>query len=190
MVPAGDITELLERAETGDPAAVEQLAPLVYEELRALASRFLWRERADHTLQTTALVHEAYLRLVDQTRVNWKNRAHFLSVAATMMRRVLVNHARDRGRLKRGGDLNRVSLEGVVTVSEKEDPDLLALDAALTRLAELDPQKVRLVELRYFAGCSVEETAEIMKKSPATVKREWSLTKAWLLRELGSGEAS
>jgi len=182
--PSGNITDLLDRAEAGDPAAVEQLAPLVYDELRALASRYLWRERADHTLQTTALVHEAYLRLVDQTRVSWKNRAHFLSVAATMMRRVLVNHARDRGRLKRGGDMKRIPLENVVAAADHDDPDLMSLDAALKRLGKVDPDKVRLVELRYFAGCSVEEAAKVMKKSPAAVKREWGLTKAWLLREL------
>lgn len=184
MSEAEDLTDLLDRAGAGDQAAVAQIAPLVYEELRALASNYLKRERQDHTLQTTALVHEAYLRLVDQTRVQWANRAHFLGVAATMMRRILVNHARDKNRIKRGGQLRKMEFDDAVLLADSADVDLVNLDDALNKLAEFDPAKVRLVELRFFAGCSLEDSAQILGKSTATLKREWSLAKAWLRREL------
>jgi RNA polymerase sigma factor (TIGR02999 family) len=190
MSETPELTDLLEQAGAGDQAAVARIAPLVYEELRTLASNYLRRERQDHTLQTTALVHEAYLRMVDQTRVEWANRAHFLGVAATMMRRILVNHARDKNRIKRGGQLRKIEFEDAVLLAERADVDLVSLDDALNRLSGFDSEKVRLVELRFFAGCSFEDTARILGKSEATVKREWSLAKAWLRREINLGSTA
>jgi len=187
-----EVTELLARLERGgdSEAALERLMPLVYGELRRLASGYLARERADHTLQPTALVNEAYLRLVGQS-ADFESRGHFLAIAATAMRRVLVNHARDRAREKRGGGARREVLEEDVTAAEARDPDLLALDEALSRFAELDRRKVQVVELRYFAGLSVEESALVLGISPATVKREWQVARAWLRRELaGPGAAA
>jgi RNA polymerase sigma factor (TIGR02999 family) len=171
----------------GDQAALEELAPLVYAELRRLAHRQMRRERPGHTLQTTALVNETYLRLVDSKRVRWQNRAHFFAVCAQLMRRILVDHARARRSLKRGGDAVHVTLEDAPVGSPPPDADLLALDEALTRLAGIDMRKSRVVELRHFGGLSVEETAEALEVSTDTVMRDWKMAKLWLLRELKRG---
>jgi RNA polymerase sigma factor (TIGR02999 family) len=171
----------------GDKEALDQLMPLVYEELRRLATRYLRRERPDHTLQPTALVHEAYLRLIDQGRVKWQNRAHFVGIAATMMRRVLINHALSHRAAKRGGGYT-LSLDAAVDWAHEPEADstidLLALDEALGRLAAMDYQHSRIVELRFFGALTVEETAEVLGISPATVHREWRMAKAWLYREI------
>ena len=183
-----NITALLNGYSLGDKEALDQLMPIVYDELRRQAARYLRREPAGHTLQTTALIHEAYVRLVDQRNVQWQNRAHFFGIAAQLMRRILVDHARTKKRVKRGGSGVRVSL-GEATVAVKgQDLDVVALDEALERLAQIDDQQSRVVELRFFSGLSVEETAEVMGISKATVKRDWSMAKAWLHREL-SGDA-
>ena len=167
----------------GDKQALEDLLPLVYDELRRLAKSYLQRERPGHTLQSTALVHEAYMRLVDQN-VSWQSRAHFFGIAAQMMRRILVDHARGKNAAKRGDGAVQVTLdEGLVAANER-DVNVLALDASLTKLAALDAQQGQIVELRFFAGLSIEETAEILKISPATVKRDWAMAKAWLYREM------
>lgn len=180
-----DVTALLLAWRSGDAAAGEQLLPAIYEELRALAGRLMHREDAGHTLQPTALVHEAWLRLVDQSRVQWQNRAHFYGVAAQMMRRILVDHARSRLASKRGGGAHRVTLESGVGDAAGDDAlDVLALHDALEALAALDSQQARIVELRYFVGLNIEETAEVIGVSPATVKREWAVARAWLHREL------
>jgi RNA polymerase sigma factor (TIGR02999 family) len=182
-----DITQLLVAWGQGEDAARDELLPLVYEELRRLARRYLARERPDHTLAPTALVHEAYLRLVDQSQVNYQSRAHFFGIAARLMRQILINHAEAHRAAKRGGDAQRLSLSYVDNAarhSEKEELDLLALDEALQRLERMDEPQCRIVELRYFGGLTVEETAEVMKVSPATVKREWSTARAWLRHEL------
>lgn len=179
-----DVTRLLAELSAGDPAALPKLMPLVYEELRALANRALRRERSDHTLATTALVNEAYLRLVDQRNPHWRHRTHFFAVAAQLMRRILVDHARGRRAAKRGGGQARVALDDAVDLAEGRAVDLIALDEALTRLAELDPQQGRLVELRFFGGLTLEETAAALEISLATVKREWTSAKAWLRREI------
>jgi RNA polymerase sigma factor (TIGR02999 family) len=181
---AQNITELLVGYGRGDKEALDRLMPIVYDELRRQAARYLRREQAGHTLQTTALIHEAYVRLVDQRNVQWQNRAHFFGIAAQLMRRILVDHARTKKRVKRGGSDVRVSL-GEATVAVKgQDLDVVALDEALERLAQIDEQQSRVVELRFFSGLTVEETAEVMGISPATVKRDWSMAKAWLHREL------
>jgi len=164
--------------------ALDKLMPIVYNELRQQAARYLRREQAGHTLQTTALIHEAYVRLVDQRNVQWQNRAHFFGIAAQMMRRILVDHARTKKRAKRGGSDVKVSLADATIPVKERDLDVVALDEALTRLAEIDEQQSRVVELRFFSGLTVEETAEVMGISPATVKRDWSMAKAWLHREL------
>jgi RNA polymerase sigma-70 factor (ECF subfamily) len=179
------VTVLLERLGEGDQEALAQLMPLVYDELHRLAASYLRRERPDHTLQTTALVHEAYIRLVDQKEAHWKGRGHFFAVAAQTMRRILVDYARRHKAAKRGGPLPKLSLEEAVAVSEVQSENLLLLDRLLARLANIDPQAVRMVELRFFAGLSVEETASAMEISPTTVKREWSVARKWLLREIG-----
>jgi RNA polymerase sigma-70 factor (ECF subfamily) len=168
----------------GDGAAMEELLPLVYQELRRRAANYLRRERQGHTLQPTALVHEAYLRMIDQTQVRWQNRAHFFGVAAQMMRRILVDHARSQHAEKRGGDAVKLSLDENIDVSNDRSSDLVALDEALSRLAEIDPQKSRVVELRFFGGLSVEETAEVLNVSAPTVKRHWRLAKAWLFGQV------
>lgn len=167
--------------------ALDAAFPVVYAELRELAARYLRRERPDHTLQPTALVHEAYLRLSSQHAVDWANRAQFFGIAAEMMRRILVNHARDAGAVKRGAGAVRVTLDASVSWNGERDMDLVALDEALTALAEFDARQARVVELRFFAGLSIDETGELLGISPATVKREWSLAKAWLRRELSRG---
>ncbi len=161
--------------------------PVVYEELRRLAKQHLRRERPDHTLQATALVHEAYLRLVDQRAVTWQNRAHFFGVAAQLMRRILVDYARRRQAAKRGGAALKVSLNELVLAAEERSEEVVALDEALERLAAMDPRQGRVVELRIFSGLTVEETAEVLGISPATVKREWTMARAWLSREIRPG---
>ena len=181
------ITQLLDDWSGGDRAALERLLPIVYGELRRLAGRELRRERTGHTLQPTALVHELYVRLVDQRRASWENRAQFFAVAAQLMRRILVDHARARLAAKRAGSSPRVSLdEGGDAIDETIAPafEVLAVDRALTRLATLDPEQARIVELRFFSGLSVEETAHVLERSPRTIKREWRLAKAWLYQQL------
>ena len=185
-----DITFLLQRYSDGDQDALAELMPRIYNELRHLASSYLRRERPDHTLQTTALVHEAYIRLVDQKDAHWKGRGHFFAVAAQTMRRILVDYARRHKAVKRGGALPRLSLEEAVAVSDEHLENLLLLDILLTRLGAIDPQEVRIIELRFFGGLSVEETAEVMAISPTTVKREWSVAKKWLAREMGREAAA
>lgn len=179
-----NITELLAGYGRGDKEALDKLMPIVYEELRRQAARYLRREQGGHTLQTTALIHEAYVRLVDQRNVQWQNRAHFFGIAAQMMRRILVDHGRTKKRAKRGGSDVKVSLADATILVKQQDLDIVALDEALTRLAEIDEQQSKVVELRFFSGLTVEETAEVMHISPATVKRDWSMAKAWLHREL------
>ncbi|MCU0970594.1 MAG: sigma-70 family RNA polymerase sigma factor [Gammaproteobacteria bacterium] len=181
---ADSITELLLAWGAGSEQALHRLMPLVHGELRRLAHRHMRSERAGHGLQTTALVNEAYLRLVDARRVPWQSRAQFFAIAATAMRRVLVDAARARGRHKRGGGVVHVTLDETMTVRNDSNPDLIALDDALTALAAMDERKCRVIELRYFGGLSVNETAEALGVSPATVLRDWAFAKAWLLREL------
>lgn len=178
-VPPG-VTGLLVGWCNGNREALDQLLPQVYAELRRLAAVRLSRERPDHTLQPTALVHEAYLRLVDQKNADWRNRAHFFGLAAEMMRRILVNHARDRAALKRGGAIERVTLSEAVEWAGKKDLDLIGLDDALGRLAALDPRKGQIVDLKFFAGLNTEEIAEVMKLSSSTVERDWRFARAWL----------
>jgi RNA polymerase sigma-70 factor, ECF subfamily len=175
-----NVTQLLIALTDGESAAIDALLPLIYDELRRLAASYLRRERPDHTLQPTALVHEAYLRLVDQTRVNWQNRAHFVGVAAQMMRRILVDHARAHASEKRGGAFQKLALDENVDKAVERGEELLALDEALKELAEVDPLKSRIVELRYFGGLTFEEVAEVLGVAPITVKRHWRMTKAWL----------
>ncbi len=184
-----DPTTLLQRSASGEVLAASALAPLVYEELRRLASGYLRGERVGHTLQTTALVNEALVRLMDQSRIGWNDRAHFVAVAATAMRHILINHARDRARDKRGGGAKRQDLHEGIAFTEENDEflDLLALEEALKKLEAIDPDRVRLVELRYFAGLGLAETAELLGRSTATVTREWAFVRAWLLRELKKG---
>lgn len=179
-----EITQLLQEWSAGRQQALDRLLPEIYAELRTLASSYLRRERADHTLQATALVHEAFLRLIDQRAVRWQNRAHFFGIAAQMMRRILVDHARAHAAAKRGWGDGRVSLEDALVITPAPDIVLLALDEALNRLSAMDPQQGRVVELRYFGGLTMDETAEVMGISPATVGREWTLAKAWLYGEL------
>jgi RNA polymerase sigma-70 factor (ECF subfamily) len=179
-----DVTGLLIDWSKGDQEALNKLMPLVYDELHRLARRYLRNERPGHTLQTTALVHEAYLKLVDQTNTSWQNRVQFFSAAAQVMRHVLVDYARSRRAFKRGGDYCRLSLDEAVISSEEKDPDLLTLNEALNGLAALDSQQSRVVELRVFGGLTVEETAEALGVSPRTVKREWSMAKAWLHKQM------
>lgn len=178
------VTELLLAWGQGDESALERLVPVVYGELHRLAHRYLGGERAGHMLQTTALVNEAYLRLVDSRRVQWQNRAHFFAVSAQLMRRVLVDFARQRNYQKRGGDAVQVSLHEDLAGSTERGADLVALDDALTAMAKTDERASRVVELRFFGGLSIEETAEVLKISPETVKRDWNWAKVWLLREL------
>jgi RNA polymerase sigma factor (TIGR02999 family) len=187
---AGAATQLLLAWSAGDRQALDQMLPLVYEELHRLAAHYLSRERPDHTLQPTALVHEAYLRLVNQRDVDWRNRAQFLGVAASMMRRILVNHARDRAAAKRGGVQEQVSLSLVDAPSGGPDVELIALEEALERLAVLDARKARVVELRFFGGLTMEEVAEVLEISRPTVERDWSFARAWLYDAIeGAGSA-
>jgi RNA polymerase sigma factor (TIGR02999 family) len=185
--PPGEVTRLLLAWNAGEAGAVERLMPLVYGELRRLAERHFRKERPGHTLQPTAVVHEAYFRLVDQTRVTWKNRGHFFAVASQAMRRILIDHARAREAEKRGGRAGRgVTLDvGVASPEPVEDVDLIALDEALVRLKALDDAQARIVELRFFGGLSIEETAEVMETSASSIKREFRSARAWLFQELG-----
>jgi len=178
------ITKLLFRWREGDRQALEELMPLVYGELRRLANHYLRRERSDHTLQGTALVHEAYLRLSGESPPEWKNRAHFFGIAANIMRRILVEHARSHNAAKRGGSAYRLNLDDAVAFPQRTDVDILELDRALSELAALDEQQGRIVELRFFAGLSIEDTSEVLGVSPATVKRDWVTARAWLYREI------
>ena len=180
----GAVTELLRAWSDGDDAALEQLIPLMEAELRRLARGYMGRERQGHTLQTTALVNEAFLRLTGARQVRWQDRAHFLGISARLMRRVLVDHARHRGYQKRGGGAQRVTLDEELLMSPDPALDVVALDRALDALAKVDARKSRTIELRFFGGLSVEETAEVLHVSPDTVKRDWRLAKLWLLREL------
>lgn len=185
MPTDGDVTALLDHWGRGDRNALDRLLPLVYRELRGIAARQLHRERNGHTLQPTALVHEAYLRLVEQRDGDWQNRAHFFGVAAQVMRRILVDHARRQGARKRGDNLQRVPLEDVVDGSASVEIPVLGLDQALSRLERVDRGLARIVELRAFGGLTIEEAAHVLKVSPSTVKRDWRTAKAWLTRELG-----
>jgi len=187
MSSPSDITALLVDWSKGDKAALDKLFPLVERELHRLAHSYMRKERSNHTLQTTALVNEAYLRLVDQRNTRWQNRAHFFGIAAQIMRRILMNYARDRQRKKRGGGAIQVSLSETDVVSVTKVSELLALDEALDRLAAIDERKAKVVEFRYFGGLSVEETAEVLDVSAITVTRDWNMAKAWLARELENG---
>ena len=181
-----DVTRLLKKAQDGDRESLDRLLPVVYDELRRVAANQLRGERDNHTLQATALVHEAYLRLLEQSEVNWQNRAHFFSIAAEMMRRILVNHAVQRNAQKRGDGAARIALDEAVSFAAEteRDFDLLSIDDALKQLAELDAQQARIVELRFFGGLTIEETAEVLGVSDSTVKREWRMAKAWLKTKL------
>jgi RNA polymerase sigma-70 factor (ECF subfamily) len=181
-----DVSELLGAWSEGDQTALERLTPIVYEELRLLARRYMRRERRGHSLQTTALVNEAWIRLVDYKRMQWQDRAHFFAVSAQLMRRILVEHAR-RHNLKRGGDVQHVALEETAVVSTNNTADIVALDDSLSALARFDPRKARVVEMRFFGGLSAAETAEVLNVSTVTVMRDWSSAKAWLYRELAGG---
>jgi len=183
-MPARDCTGLLRAWGKGDRAALDRLMPLVHEELRRIASRYMRRERAGNSLQTTALVNEAYLRLIDVRQVEWRDRAHFFAISARMMRRILVDHARARGYQKRGGGAQRVSLDESAMVLPERPAELVKLDEALAALRAQDHRKARVVELRFFGGMSVEETAAVLNVSPQTVLRDWSLSKSWLAREI------
>jgi RNA polymerase sigma factor (TIGR02999 family) len=181
-----EVTQLLLDWSRGDQAALDKLMPLVYGELRRMANRYMRREHVGHTLQTTALINEAYLRLIEQQRVQWHNRAHFFAISAKLMRRILVDHARSHTRAKRGGGVLKVSLNEAVVPSKERAAELVALDDALMRLATIDPRKSQVVELRFFGGLSVEETAEVLKVTPMTVTRDWKTAKAWLHREMSN----
>jgi RNA polymerase sigma factor (TIGR02999 family) len=181
-----DVTQLLVAWSNGDEAARDQLLPLVYEQLHRLAHQYMNRERPGHTLQTSALVNEAFVRLVDQRNVRWQNRSHFFAIAAQMMRRVLVDYARSRQSEKRGGNAVQVSLNEELIVSDEQNDEVVALDEALKTLATLDQRKCQIVELRFFAGLSIEETAEVLGVSSGTIMREWTLAKAWLRKEIKS----
>jgi len=183
-----EVTQLLLAWSQGDRSALEELIPLVYDELHRMARRYMVREQAAHTLQTTALVNEAYLRMVDLRKVQWQNRAHFFAVSAQLMRRILVDFARSRNYQKRGGGKRKVSLDEALEVSPEQDADLVLLDEALNALAALDDRKRRVVELRFFGGLTVDETAHVLEVSPDTVMRDWKMAKVWLLREM-TGDA-
>jgi RNA polymerase sigma factor (TIGR02999 family) len=188
MIGSKNVTQLLIDWNGGDKTALEKLLPMIYQELHLLASRYLRRERPNHTIQATALVNEAYLRLIDQKQVQWQNRAHFFAIAAQMMRRILINYARDQHAAKRGGYTIKVSLNEAIGLANTEDLDLIALDEALDKLALTDLRKSRLIELWFFAGLTLEETAEVLDISLATAKRDWTLARAWLYRAIKKGE--
>jgi len=180
-----DVTQMLKEWSEGDTRALDKLMPLVYEELRRQASRYLRKERLNHTLQTTALIHEAYLKLIDQRNVEWQNRSHFFGIAAQAMRRILVDYARERHRAKRGGNAENLPIEeAAFIVSKEKSIDLVALDEALTRLAKFDERQARIVELKFFSGLDIDETAEVLGVSNATVRRDWNMAKAWLHQEI------
>ena len=188
MTSDADITALLVDWNNGDKSAMERLLPLVERELHRLAHSYMRRENPNHTLQTTALINETYLRLVDQRKVQWQNRAHFFGIAAQIMRRILLNYARDQNRLKRGGRAIHVSLSEAMVMPAEKDRELIALNDALTRLEAIDERKSKVVELRYFGGLTVPEVAEVLKVSEITVMRDWAFAKAWLLREMQNGQ--
>ena len=190
MSSSHQVTQLLSDWSRGDPKAREELMPLVYGELRRLAQSYLRRERSDHTLQATALVHEAYLRLVEQNDVQWNNRGHFFAITAQAMRRILVDHARGHQAAKRGGEEEKIPIEDAFALSNDRPDAFLALDESLRRLAEVDSRQEQIVELRVFAGMSVDEIAGVLKISTATVKRDWTMAKAWLALELGNRKES
>ena len=183
-LPPQEVTQLLVDWGNGNQAALDRLMPVVYTGLRQLAHQYMRRERPGHTMQTTALIHEAYLRLVDQNQVRWQHQAHFFGIAARLMRQILIEHARSRTRAKRGGGVGTISLDEAAIVSQARATELLALDDALERLATIDPRKSRVVELRFFGGLSVEEAAIVLNVAPNTVLRDWRLAKAWLHREI------
>lgn len=185
--PPEEVSQLLLDWSDGDQAALDKLIPVVYQEMRRLAHQYMRRERPGHTLQTTALVNEAYMRLAGYKRMRWQSRAHFFAVAAQVMRRILVEHARSGNYAKRGGGAHHVSLDQAAFVSEGRSAEVIAVDDALTELESWDPRKGKIVELRFFGGLNIEETAEVLKVSPATVQREWRSAKAWLYRALGEG---
>ena len=187
---ANEVTQLLVSWGKGDQQSLESLIPLVYDELRRQARRYLRRERPDHTLQSSALVHEVYVRLIDQRQANWHNRSQFFGVAAQLMRRILVDHARSRGAVKRGAGVTKLAIAEEVAAIEMQNVDLIALDTSLTKLEQIDPQQCRIVELRFFSGFSIEDTADALSISPATVKRDWAMAKAWLYREISGSPAS
>ena len=182
----GEVTRLLAEWQGGDRSALDRLMPLVYDELRVIAGRLVRRHEPSPTVQSTAVVHEAYLKLIGQNRTNWQGRAHFFGVAATLIRNILVDHARRRGAEKRGGVAPLLSLDEALVVAGRRDIELVALDDALVSLAKIDPQQARIVELRFFGGLSIEETAEVAGISPATVKRDWVMAKAWIFRALSA----
>jgi RNA polymerase sigma factor (TIGR02999 family) len=182
-----DITGLLLAWSRGEQQAFDEIVPLVYEELRRIARHYIEREPNGHQLQATALVHEAYIRLIDARRVNWQNRAHFFAISANLMRRILVDYARSQNFLKRGGQAQHLTLDGDTILSPERSPDLIALDEALDQLAAMDARKSRIVELRFFGGLTVEETADVMQVSPRTVHTDWGFAKSWLLRQLTMG---
>jgi RNA polymerase sigma factor (TIGR02999 family) len=184
MLPQNEITGLLVAWNRGDKAAIDKLMPMVEKELRRIAAQYMRHEDPNHTLQTTALVNEAYLKLIDQKQTDWQNRAHFFALASKLMRRVLLDHARTQKRVKRGGDAVHLDIAEVAVVIPGVDDDLIALDQALTKLAQFDKTKSQIVEMRHFGGLTVEEVAEVLQLAPITVMRHWSLAKAWLRREL------
>jgi RNA polymerase sigma-70 factor (ECF subfamily) len=179
-----EITELLLKWSKGDSAALDQLIPMIYPELRRMARRFMGRENSHHTLQTSALINEAYLRLIDQQAVEWQDRAHFFAVAAQVMRHILIDHARRYRYAKRGAGVKHMALDDTTIAIQERAAEFVALDSALNGLSEIDPRKARIVELRFFGGLTVDETAEVMKLSPITIKREWRAARAWLFREI------
>jgi RNA polymerase sigma-70 factor (ECF subfamily) len=183
-----EVTQWLLDWSGGDKSALDKLMPVVYDELRRLAHRFMSRERKDHTLQTTALVNEAYLKLIDQRNVSWQNRAHFLAVSSKLMRRILVDYARSRRYAKREGETHKVALEEAAMVSKERGADLIAVDDALISLEVVDPRKCQVVELRFFGGLTIEETAEVLQASHATIERDWTSARAWLYREISRGQ--
>ena len=188
--PSEQATRIVNALAAGDHHAADELMPLVYDEFRQLAGDYLRQETRAHTLQPTALVHEAYMRLIDQTRVNWQGRTHFFAVGAQAMRRILVDHARGKGRAKRGGGWQRIALDETLMVSSHNDADVLAVDEAIDRLAKLDPRQARIVELRFFGGLTVEEVAEVLGVSKRTVENDWKIVRAWLRRELAGEDVS
>jgi RNA polymerase sigma factor (TIGR02999 family) len=179
-----ELTQLLIDWSNGDQAAIDKLMPLVYEELRRLARHYMRRERPGHTLQTSALINEAYLRLVDQQNISWKSRAHFFGISARLMRQILVDHARAHNYAKRGGDQQKIPLDEMASIGKDRAYEIVALDDALQSLSSIDPQQTRIVELRFFGGLTIEETAEVLGISHATVEREWSMARAWLRKEM------
>jgi RNA polymerase sigma factor (TIGR02999 family) len=189
LQPQNQVTQLLQKWQEGNQEALEALMPLVYNELKRLAGSYLRRERPDHTLQSAALVNEAYLRLVDQTQTRWQNKAHFYGIAAQMMRRVLADHARSHNAVKRGAGMPDLELNESVAQAQSRSVDLLDLEEALQKLEKLDPQQGRIVELRFFSGLSIEDTANVLGISPATVKRDWAAARAWLFREVAARHA-